>query len=80
MRTQYQVIHETEIRRNQKVIKNENDEVEVRSYPTTKKKKTSEESKLDNDCPIRKQRNWIDFDKGHFRPISNLLLINKNAR
>ena len=33
LRTQYQVQNETQIRRNQKVIKNDNDELIVRTYP-----------------------------------------------
>ena len=33
LRTQYQVKNETEIRRNQKVIKNDNDQLIVKNYP-----------------------------------------------
>ena len=33
LRTQYQVQNETKIRRNQKVIKNNNDELIVKNYP-----------------------------------------------
>ena len=36
LRTQYQVRNETQIRRNQKVIKSDNDELEVKSYPKIK--------------------------------------------
>ena len=33
LRTQYQVQNETQIRRNQKVIKNDNDQLAVKNYP-----------------------------------------------
>ena len=33
LRTQYQVQNETQIRKNQKVIKNDNDEIIVKNYP-----------------------------------------------
>ena len=36
LRTQYQVQNETKIRRNQKVIKNDNDQLLVKSYPKNK--------------------------------------------
>ena len=37
LRTQYQVQNETKIRRNQKVIKNDNDQLEVKIYPKNQK-------------------------------------------
>ena len=37
LRTQYQVQNETQIGRNQKVIKNENDQLVVKNYPKNKK-------------------------------------------
>ena len=36
LNTQYQVQNETQIRRNQKVIKNDNDELIVKNYPKNK--------------------------------------------
>ena len=36
LRTQYQVQNETQIRRNQKVIKDDNDELIVKNYPKNK--------------------------------------------
>ena len=36
LRTQYQVQNETQIRRNQKLIKIDNDELEVKNYPKNK--------------------------------------------
>ena len=35
-RTQYQVQNETQIRRNEKVIRNNNDELELKNYPKNK--------------------------------------------
>ena len=37
LRTQYQVQNETQIRRNQMVVKNDDDELIVRNYPKNKK-------------------------------------------
>ena len=37
LRTQYRVQIETQIRRNQQVIKNDNDQLIVKNYPKTKK-------------------------------------------
>ena len=37
LRTQYQVQNETQIRRNQKVIENDNDELIVKKYPKKNK-------------------------------------------
>ena len=36
LRTQYQVQNETQIRKNEKVIKNDNDELVVKNYPKNK--------------------------------------------
>ena len=36
LRTQYQVQNETQIRKNQKVIKNDNNELKVKNYPKNK--------------------------------------------
>ena len=36
LRTQYQVQNETQIRRNQKLIKNDNDQLIVKNYPKNK--------------------------------------------
>ena len=38
LRTQYQVQNEAQIRRNQKVIKNDNDQLEVKKHPKNKQK------------------------------------------
>ena len=41
LRTQYQIQHETKIRRNQKVIKNDNDHLVVKNYPKNKQPKNN---------------------------------------
>ena len=64
LRTQYQVQNETQIRRNQKVIKNDNDQLVVKNYPKNKQPIIQQQKfKLPN-CPSCKQNNWLEFDKG----------------
>ena len=62
LRTQYQVQNETQIRRNQKVIKNDNDQLVVKNYP--KNKQPIIQKQLTN-CPTCKQNTWLEFDKGY---------------
>ena len=71
LRTQYQVQNETQIRRNQKVIKNDNHEVVVKHYP--KNKQLIIQKQLPN-CPIRQRSLLLDFDKGYFcRNCENII-------
>ena len=63
LRTQYQVQNETKIRRNQKVIKNDNDQLIVKNYP--KNKQPSIQKQLPN-CPNCKRKNWIEFNKSFY--------------
>ena len=66
LRTQYQVQNETKIRRNQKVIKNDNDQLIVKNYPKHKQPINQQHKfKLPN-CPSCKQNNWLEFDKGYY--------------
>ena len=62
MRTQYQIQNETKIRRNQKVIKNDNNELVVKNYP--KNKQPIIQKQLPN-CPSCKQNTLLEFDKGY---------------
>ena len=57
LRTQYQVQNNTQIRRNQKVIKTDNDQLVVKNYP---------KNKQPPNCPTCKQKNWLEFDKGYY--------------
>ena len=66
LRTQYQVQNETHIRKNEKVIRNDNDELIVKNYP--KKKQPTQQQpkfKLPN-CPRCKRNNWLEFNKGFY--------------
>ena len=62
-RTQYQVQINTQIRKNQKVIKNNINELEFKNYPKNKQP-IIQKFKLPN-CPTCKQNNWLEFDKGY---------------
>ena len=64
LRTQYQVQNETQIRRNQKVIKSDNDQLVVKNYPKNKQP-IQQQQKLPN-CPSCKQNTWLEFDKGYY--------------
>ena len=66
LRTQYQVQNETQIRRNQKVIKNDNDQLVVKNYPKNKNKQTIQRKPKLPNCPNCKQSNWLEFDRGHY--------------
>ena len=59
LRTQYQVQNETKIRRNQKVVKNYNDELIVKNYPKNEKKKQViiQQQQIPN-CPSCKENVW----------------------
>ena len=63
--TQYQVQNETHIRRNQKFIKNDNNQLIVKNYPKNKNKQPFIQPQLPN-CPCFKQNNWLEFDKGYY--------------
>ena len=65
LRTQYQVQNETQIRRNQKVIKNDNNQLIVKNYPKNNKQSIQQTLKLPN-CPSCKRNNWLEFDKGYY--------------
>ena len=63
LRTQYQVQNETQIRKNQIVIKNDNEESVVKNCPKTKQPIIQQQ--LPN-CPSCKRNNWLEFDKGYY--------------
>ena len=65
LRTQYQDQNETRIRKNQKVIKNDKDELIVKNYPKNKNKQPIIRKQLHN-CPTCKQNNWLESDKGYY--------------
>ena len=61
MKTQYQVQNETQIKKNQKIIKNDNDQLIVKNYPRNKQQKIKP-----SNCPTCKQNNWLEFVKGYY--------------
>ena len=65
LRAQYQVQNNTRIRKNQKVIENDNDELIVKDYPKNKNKQPNIHQQLPN-CPSCKRNNWLEFDKGYY--------------
>ena len=66
LRTQYQVQNETQIRRNQKVIRNDNNQLEVKNYPKNKQPIIQQQKFKPPNCPNCKQKNWLEFDKGYY--------------
>ena len=85
LRTQYQVQNETQIRRNQKVIQNDNNQLVVKNYPKNKNKYPIIQKQLPN-CPSCKQNNWLEFDKGYYCTNCEYIInkqkhqIDKNVR
>ena len=66
LRTQYQVQNDTQIRRNQKVIKNDNEQLVIKNYSKNKQPIIQQQKfKLPN-CPSCKQNTWFEFDKGYY--------------
>ena len=57
LRTQYQVQNETQIRKNQKVTKNENDQLVVNKYPENKQPIIQQQKFKPPNCPSCKQNN-----------------------
>ena len=66
LRTQYQVQNETQIRRNQKVIKNDNDELEVKNYPKNKQSNITTPKFKPPNCHSCKRKKWLEFDEGYY--------------
>ena len=66
LRTKYQVQNETQIQKNQKVIRDDDNELIVKNYPKNKQPIIQErEIKLPN-CPSCKRNDWLEFDKGYY--------------
>ena len=66
LRTQYQVQNNTQIRRNQKVNKNDNDQLVVKNYPKNKQPIIQQQEIKPPNCPSCKQKTWLEFDKGYY--------------
>ena len=64
--TQYQVENNTKIRTNQKVIRNEDNQLVVKNYPKNKQP-IIQQQKFDlSKCPSCKRKKWLEFDKGYY--------------
>ena len=66
LRTQYPVQIETQIRKNQKLIKKDNNELEVKNYPKYKQPIFQQLKLKPPNCPSCKQNVWLEFDKGYY--------------
>ena len=66
MRTQHQIQNETKIRRNQKVIKNDNDQLIVKNFPKIKQPIIQQQKFKPPNCPSCKQNTWLEFEKGYY--------------
>ena len=80
LRTQYQVQNETQIRRNQKVIKNDNDELTVENYPKNKQPIIQQLKFEPPNCPNCMKNNWLEFDKGWYSQNCEYIINKKNIR
>ena len=76
LKTQYQVQNETQIWRNQKVIKNDNDQLVVKNYPRNKQPIIQQQKLKPPNCPSFKQNTGLEFDKGYYGTICEYI-INK---
>ena len=65
IKIQYQVQNETQIRRNQKVIKNDNNQLIVKNYPKNKNKQPIIQKQIPN-CPACTRNKWLEFDKSYY--------------
>ena len=66
MRTQKQVQNETQIRKKQKVIKNDKDELEVKNQSENKQPISQQQTFNTPACPSCKRNNWLGFDKRYY--------------
>ena len=63
LRTQYQIQNETQIRKNQKVIRDGNNELVVKNYPKHKQSITQQPKFTLPNCPSCIKNIWLEFDK-----------------
>ena len=66
LRTEYQVQNETQIRKNQKVIKNDNYQLIVKNYPRNNQRIVPQQKNKPPNCPSCKQNTWLEFDKSYY--------------
>ena len=66
LRTQYQIQNDTQIRKNQKDLKNDTDQLVVKIYPKNKQPIIQNQKIKQPKCPTCKRNNWLEFDKGNY--------------
>ena len=66
LRTQYQVKNETQIRKNQKVIRIDNNELIVKNFSKNKQLNIQQPKFKPPNCPTCRQNNWLEFDRGYY--------------
>ena len=66
LRTQYQVQNDIKIRTNQKVFKNDNNQLVVKNYPKNKQPIIQQQKFNPPNCPSCKLNSWLEFDKGYY--------------
>ena len=66
LRTQYQVQDETQIRKNEKVIKTDNDESKVKNYPKNKQQTRQQPKFKPPNFPSCKRSICLEIDKGYY--------------
>ena len=77
LRTQYQVQNNTQIRRNQKVIKNDDDQLVVKNYPKNKQPTIQQPKFQPPNCPNCKRNNWLEFDKSYYCQNCEIIINNQ---
>ena len=86
LRTQYQVQNNTQIRKNQKVIEIDNNQLIVKNYPKNKQPIIQQQKFKPPNCPSCKQNIWLKFDKGYYCKNCEFIInkqkhqIDKNVR
>ena len=81
LRTQYQVKNETPIRKNQKAIKNDKNELILKNYPKTNQPIIHKQNYKPPSCLTLRRKKWLDFDKGYnCTEIVKTLSTNRNIR
>ena len=80
LRTKYQVQNNNQIRKNEKFIKNDNDELLVKIYPNNKQPIFQQPKYKPPNCPSCKRSNWLEFDKGYYHQTVKIILTNRGIR
>ena len=79
LRTQHQAQNQAKVRKNQKVIKNDNDELVVKIILKIKMNNQLFNYQLPN-CPSCKQNKWLEFDKGYYCKNCEFIINKQSIR